>query len=465
MRQTTDPGGAAARVTARPAVRPPTAWAFPEPVSTVLPNGMRLLTVDLPGQHVLSLRVAMQAPVSQEARGTEGSTLLMARALDEGTQQHTDEELADLLERHGIALGAGAGERGVHIGAEVTSRHMGVALELMTECLATPTFPATQVARLVRHRLTDIAHEAADPGVRASLEFIGTYYDERDRPHRPLGGTQASIGRLTPDHLRARHEQLGPAGGTVVLVGDLSTVPDPVGAVTATLGAWAGSGADPTDPGPARRSEEAAGLTLVPRPGMAQTELYLGRPGPDRRTPHGWGTYQALAMLLGGAPHARIDRVLREERGYTYGVRAGFRPRARGGLCVVGGSVRADVTVPALAELLQILDTPGSDLTEEEVRGAADFVARTAPARYLTADAVADEIVSLVSDGMDPAATITSTLADLQDLSVERVAAAWDDVRSGPGWTVVAVGDPAVTDGLSELGLGPVREPRAAATS
>lgn len=462
MRPTTD-AGPTPRVRTRPAVRPPTPWAFPEPGSTTLPNGLRLLTVDLPGQHVLSLRVALRAPVSQEEPGTEGSTMLMVRALDEGTQRHTDEEMADLLERHGIALGAGAGERGVHVGAEVTARHLGVALDLVTECLAVPTFPDPQVARLVRHRLTDIAHEAADPGVRASLEFIGTYYDERDRPHRPLGGTQASVGGLTPDHLRARHAWLSPEGGTVVLVGDLATVPDPVGALAGTLGSWTGSGAGPQWPGPARRSEAASGITLVPRPGMAQTELYLGRPGPDRRTPHGWGTYQALGLLLGGAPHARIDRVLREERGYTYGIRAGFRPRASGGLCVVGGSVRADVTVPALTELLEILRTPGADLTEEEVRAAADFVARTAPARYLTADAVADEIVSLVSDGMEPAPTITQTLADLHDLDVDRVAAAWDEVRTGPGWTVIAVGDPDHADGLADLGLGPVREPRLAA--
>ncbi|WP_158288679.1 M16 family metallopeptidase [Ornithinimicrobium flavum] len=239
----------APRVTARPTVGPPRPWSFPTPSDTLLPNGLRLLTVDLPGQHVLSLRVALATPVSQEERGTEGSTLLMVRALDEGTEQHTDEELADLLERHGVALGAGAGERGVHIGAEVTARHLRVALELVTECLAEPAFPAPQVARLVRHRMTDIAHEAADPGVRASLEFIGTYYDQRDRPHRPLGGTLETVRRLTPEHLRARHAQLGPSGGTVVLVGDLSTVPDPVGLVAGSLGGWAGSTAPAGCPG------------------------------------------------------------------------------------------------------------------------------------------------------------------------------------------------------------------------
>ena len=37
--------------------------------------------------------------------------------------------------------------------------------------------------------------------------------------------------------------------------------------------------------------------------------------------------------------------------------------------------------LPALAELLTILDTPGEELTGSEVRQAADFVARTAPGR------------------------------------------------------------------------------------
>jgi predicted Zn-dependent peptidase len=416
---------------------------------------LRLLLLDLPGQHVLSLRVVLPLPVSSEARGTEGATLLMAQALDEGTGQHTSEELDELAERNGIAWGAGAGERGVHLGLEVTARGLGTALALLTECLADPLFPPVEVARLVRHRLVDIAHDEADPGARASLEMVRTYFDERDRPHRPLGGTPETVASTTPERLRERHAQLGADGGTVILVGDLSAVPDPVSAVATTLGGWRGADRRPGPPGPARRADDAGRVVLVARPGLAQTELHLARPGPDRRTPYGWGTYQALAMVLGGSPHARIDRVLREERGYTYGVRAGFRPRSVGGLTVVGGSVRADATVDALAELVEILRTPGADLTEREVREAADFVALTAPGRYDTADAVADELVSLVADDL-PLDIVTRTLEQLADLTTERVAEAWEEVRRGPGWTVVLVGDPAHAEGLVDLGLGPV---------
>lgn len=440
------------RVTTRPEVTAAGAWRFPVPQQHPLPNGMQLLTVDLPGQHVLSLRVALKLPLAGEVPGTEGSTLLMARALDEGTTGRHSDEIAALLERHGIAWGSGAGERGVHLGVETTVRHLQVALELATECLSEPTFPEADVARLARHRLADIAHDRADPGTRAALEFIHRYYDPAERAHTPLGGTRDSISALTSEHLRQRHAQLCPVGGSVVLAGDLSTIPDPVGMVTATLGTWS-AGAQPQPPRPRRaavRAQDAEGIVLVPRPGLPQTELYLGRPGPDRRTPHGWGTFQALGMVLGGSPHARLDRVLREERGYTYGMRAGFRPRAVGGLCVVGGSVRADATVAALHEMVSILDTPGADLTEQEVRAGADYLARTAPSRYATADVVADELISLLIDDL-PLDTVTRTLDDLHGLDVQRVATAWDEVRAGPGWTVVAVGDPAHATGLEEL--------------
>ncbi len=444
-----------ARVTERPTVLPPVPWEFPQPREHQLRNGMRLLVVDLPGQHVLSLRVHLRLPVSHEARGTEGSTLLMARALDEGTTRHTSEQIAELAERNGIAWGAGAGERGVHLGVEVTGRHLGTALALMTELLAEATFPQAEVARLVRQRLADVAHAQADPGSRASLEFVSTYFDPDDRPHLPVGGTRETVEGLTADHLRARHGELSPRGATVVLAGDLSSVPGAVSLVAATLGTWRGSGELADLPGPARRASDAGRVVLVSRPGLAQTEIHLGRPGPDRRTPHGWGTYQALGMLLGGSPHARIDRVLREEKGYTYGLRASFRPRAVGGLTVVGGSVRADATVAAVGELLSILDTPGDRLTVDEVRAAADFVAMTAPGRYATADAVAEEIVSLAADGLPPS-TVTGTLAQLRDLTRDQVAAAWDEVREGPGWTLVLVGDPGHAEGVAGLGLGEV---------
>ena len=52
---------------------------------------------------------------------------------------------------------------------------------------------------------------------------------------------------------------------------------------------------------------------------------------------------------MGGAFLSRLNKVLREERGYTYGVRLGFMPLRQGGSFAVQGSFRTEVVADARA--------------------------------------------------------------------------------------------------------------------
>jgi predicted Zn-dependent peptidase len=161
-----------------------------------------------------------------------------------------------------------------------------------------------------------------------------------------------------------------------------------------------------------------------------------------------------LSFAVGGSPQARIDRVLREERGYTYGIRAGFRPRSRGGLFTALGSVRGEVTAEAVGALLEILDLQGADLTDAEIAHAARFQARTAPGRYATCEAVAGEAVSLAMDGLE-VDFVTRTLHQVRTLDPSVARQAWDRHRGAP-WTVVLVGDAQHADSVRALGRGRV---------
>lgn len=427
----------------RPAVADPAPWAFPVPEHVALDNGLTVLAVHLPGQHVLALRVALPLPLAEEPRGREGVGLLLARCLDEGTARHSAEALAERLERSGIAFGAAVSERGLVADVGVTAGRLELAAGLLTEILTEPVFPRREVAREVRRRLADIAYHEADPGATAVRTFEATYHGPDDRASRPIGGLRETVCLLTPDDLVRRHAAaFHPDRATVVLAGDLTGV-DWEGALRRTLGTWAPSPSVPDaaaePPTIGRRAPDAARVVLVDRPHAVQTELVLGRPGPSRRDRYGWGTYQALSVLLGGSPHARIDQVLREEKGWTYGLRAAFRPRADGGVLVVSGAVRGDATAPALEVLLEVLDLRGEQITDAEVHAAAAYVARTAPGRYALAADVAAEIAGLALDGLDPE-FVTTSVEQARTLSPGRARDAWD-AHLGPGWTVVLVGD------------------------
>jgi predicted Zn-dependent peptidase len=172
-----------------------------------------------------------------------------------------------------------------------------------------------------------------------------------------------------------------------------------------------------------------------------------------------------LGFVVGGSPNARIDAVLREEKGYTYGIRSTFRPRRRGGVFLTSGSVRSDSTTESLRLLVEILESGREGFRDKEIRSGVDFIGKTAPGRYATADTIADEAVGMALDGRTTEFT-TANLRDLATVDKARVDAAYARFADGAGigvgapglgWTIVMVGD---TDehltAVRELGLGEV---------
>lgn len=440
----------------RPQIAPAEPWAFPVPTTSDLPNGARLHAYDLPGQYVISVRVAVPLSLAGEPRDREGIATLLSRLLDEGTRQHSPLEFAELLERHGVGLGAGMTESALVVELDVPKRNLAPALDLLRQLLAEPSFPEEEVRRAVATRKAEIEQERASAPHRAAREFVATYFDPAERASRPTGGTAETVDAVTREDLIAFHaEHVGPEGATVVVAGDLSGV-DAAEVVASTLGTWSSASHRPApEPRAAARAADAARIVVVDRPDSVQSEFAVGWDGPDRHVSAGWAPYQVLSFVLGGSPTARLDAVLREEKGYTYGIRSAFRPRRVGGTFLTSGSVRSEVTVEALDLLLAILDSARDGVTGQEVREGVDFLSRTAPGRYATADAVAGEACSLAVDGL-PQDFTTTNLRRMLDLTAEQVDAAGSDYLTGE-WTVVVVGNATQwVDALRALGRGAV---------
>ena len=452
---------------ARPVVAPPEPWAFPEGQQHDLPNGLRLITYDVPGQYVLSVRLGLPVSLRDEPREREGVASIMARTLDEGTANHTAEEFARLLERKGVSFGAGMADAGLSIDLDVVKGNLEPALDLLRQILTEPVFPQAEVARQVRTRLAEIEQERSVAAHRAGLEFVRTFYAADDRSSRPTGGSRETVQAITRDDVAAFHERHVVASGvTAVVAGDLEGLDVPA-LVQAALGGWRRGPADRP-----RHLDHAASLApdrgrivLVSRPGSVQTEFVIGAPGPDRSVEGGWAPYPVLGFVLGGSPNARVDAVLREEKGYTYGIRSSFRPRRRGGVFLTSGSVRADSTAESLRLLVEILESGRDGFSDKEVRSGVDFIAKTAPGRYATADTIADEAVGMALDGRTTEFT-TANLRDLVTVDRDRVDAAYARFADGAGiaagapgagWTIVMVGDASQhLEALQQLGLGDV---------
>ncbi|WP_329460074.1 M16 family metallopeptidase [Streptomyces sp. NBC_01497] len=445
----------------RPAAGEARPWAFPAPGRGALPNGLTVLRCHRPGQQVVAVEVCLDAPLDAEPEGLDGVATIMARALSEGTDKLSAEDFAAELERCGATLDAHADHPGVRVSLEVPVRRLPKALGLVADALRAPAFAESEVERLVRNRLDEIPHETANPGRRAAKQLSKELFPASLRMSRPRQGTEETVARIDAAGVRAFYAaHVRPATATAVIVGDLTGV-DVDQVLAETLGAWTGNEGTPR-PVPAVTADDTGRVVIVDRPGAVQTQLLIGRVGPDRHD-RVWPAQVLGTYCLGGTLTSRLDRVLREEKGYTYGVRAFgqvLRSAADGSgasLLAISGSVDTESTGPALDDLWKVLRTLAADgLTDAERDVAVQNLVGVAPLKYETAASVAGTLADQVEQHLPDdfqaqmyarlaeTGTVEATAAVLAAFPVDRL-------------VTVLVGDGAlIREQVEALGIGPV---------
>ena len=381
-------------------------WAFPVPERGALTSGLAVLRCHRPGQQVVAVEICLDIPLDAEPDGLDGIAAIMAGALSQGTATHTAEEFAAELERCGATLDTHADYLGARVSLEVPASRLPRALGLLTEALHTPTFPDSEIERLVSNRLDEIPIELANPGRRAARQLAQELFPASARLSRPRKGTEDTVARIDAAGVRAFYQDhVQPAAATAVVAGDLTGF-DLDAVLADTLGGWTGAGTGPL-PLPPVATGGRGGVVIVDRPGAVQTQLLIGRTGPDRHDP-AWPALVLGTYCLGGTLTSRLDRVLREEKGYTYGVRAFQQvlrspaPHAASGaagasVLAISGSVDTASTGPALADLWTVLRRLAAEgLTETERDTAVQNLVGVAPLRYEQAVSVADTLADQV---------------------------------------------------------------------
>ncbi|MFJ2773139.1 M16 family metallopeptidase [Streptomyces sp. NPDC087300] len=376
-------------------------WAFPAPERGTLANGLTVLRCHRPGQQVVAVEIHLEAPLEAEPAGLDGVATIMARAFNEGTDKHSAEEFAAELDRCGATLDAHADHPGVRVSLEVPVSRLPKALGLLADALRAPAFADSEIERLVANRLDEIPHEAANPARRAAKELSRQLFPATARMSRPRQGSEETVAAIDSAAVRAFYEKhVRPATATLVVVGDL-TGTDLDAVLADTVGAWTGDTAQPR-PVPPVTADDTGRVVIVHRPGAVQTQLLIGRIGADRHD-RVWPAQVLGTYCLGGTLTSRLDRVLREEKGYTYGVRAFGQvlrsaPDGSGAaMLAISGSVDTASTGPALDDLWKVLRTLAAEgLTDAERDVAVQNLVGVAPLKYEMAASVAATLADQV---------------------------------------------------------------------
>ncbi len=439
----------------RPGASDPRPYHFPPFERRRLDNGLTIISAHLAGRPLLAAQLILEGGAGVEPAELAGVTALLARALPEGTEERDAIAFVEATERLGAEIHADSGWETLVATAEVPRRHLGPALDLMAEMLLHPALPGHEIDRLREERINDLLQAAAEPRRRVERAFSTTIYASGVPYARLLAGDETTVPRLDRATLATRHAAiLDPRQATMVIAGDLTDV-DPVSVVGSAFGGWR---ADAKDVEHGRLADDAGRrqVIIIDRPGSPQSEVRIGHVGLPRRIDD-FHAVAVMSVILGGLFNSRLQRLLREERGYTYGIGAGFDFRRSAGPFAVRTAVQTEVTGPAivdiLGELRRIREAP---IEVDELREARDFLIGVFPLRFEVAAQVVGAISGLVvhdlpDDELDryrPAVAALTT-DDISEAAIRHVRP--DDA------SIVLVGDAEqVVPQLEAAGIGPV---------
>ena len=443
---------------ALPLPGPNAPFRFPTIHRHTLANGLDVRVVSHHNVPVLSAVMLVPGGTAADPPHRAGLAAFTTDLLDEGSGGRSALDVSDALARLGADLDVDVGPDAIVVSLTTITRFMQPALALLAEMITAPNLAAPDVERVRKlrlERLRQLRDHAAAVAERALARVL-----YRDHPYGHLGlGTEASLEATTLDDVRAFHRgAFVPIGSTLVLVGDA-----PIEALVAEA-ERAFSGWRPAPGGAAVNHE--AGLTppglvpeyriaVVPRPGAAQSELRIAHVCASRSTPD----YHALAllnMILGGQFVSRVNMNLRQEKGYTYGVRTGFDLRRGLGPFVLQTSVQTEVTADAIREALrEIEDLRGPrPATAEEIALARASITRGYPRGFETAHQVARGVAQLALHNLPDSyfEQFVPRVEAVTEADVSRVAAQYLDTAR---MVTLVVGDhDRIARSLTSLNLG-----------
>ncbi|MES2934367.1 MAG: pitrilysin family protein [Pseudomonadota bacterium] len=379
-----------------PKAAPPRPFSLPSGEQFQLKNGLTVIHHRNPSLPLVAAQIVIKTGSEANPLDRAGLASFTAQMLEEGSTSRSSPQIAQEIAQLGAQLYAASSADASMAQVMSLKANFRPALDLLADVVLHPAFPLEEVERQRSSRLGELSQQREDAGAVASRVTLAALYGNR-HPYGTLEiGTEASIKATTRQDLQTFWQQhYVPRNAALIVTGDIG-LDELKTLAEASFGGWRNPSTEtPVTTITAIPQPSPAQMVLVDKPGAPQTALRIGIIGPARNTPD----YEALQVMnaaLGGLFTSRLNTVLREQKGYTYGISSAFAYRRQPGPFFIGSSVRTDVTGPAIKAIFkEVRKMLAQPLPAAELRNARNAQVLSLPAQFESNRAINGSLANL----------------------------------------------------------------------
>jgi predicted Zn-dependent peptidase len=326
---------------------------LPQWREVTLGSGATLLLVEKKDVPMVALTARLRGGAVADPTAKQGLASLTSEMLMKGAGSRSAEQIAAAADSLGANLSVDAGTEATVVRADFMAKDAAAMIELVTDVLRRPTFPASELDK-VRQRAIEQIAAAKDGDLRQLNGVYFSAYLYGSHPYaNPVGGSEATLAAITRDDIAAFYrDQFGGDRLILAVVGDFDAK-QMESMLRKAFGDWAKAAAQPPVV-PQVTKATGRRVLLVDKPDATQTYFWIGNTGIARSTP------ERVALELantdyGGRFTSLLNSALRIKSGLTYGARSMMIQNIRPGPLAIASYTRTDATEQAVDMALDVL--------------------------------------------------------------------------------------------------------------
>jgi zinc protease len=188
-----------------------------------LANGLKVLVAERHTAPVVNFSMMVDSGYAADPKDMPGLATLTLNMLDEGTPTRSADRISEELEALGATFRTSANLDAASVNLNALRTTLPRALDIYSDIILHPAFPAAELDRVRARQLAAIANEKTDPE-EAPMRALGPLLFGPGHAYaRPLTGTgtEAAVKRATRDDLANFHRTwFRPNNATLLVVGD-----------------------------------------------------------------------------------------------------------------------------------------------------------------------------------------------------------------------------------------------------
>lgn len=322
---------------------------LPRPTTIKLPNGLTVLLLERHKVPIVNFSLWIGTGSLDDPKDQPGLAKFTADMLREGTARRSSAQLSSEIDAMGGTLNAVSqfGETYTQVNASGFSENADKVLDLVTDIVLNPTFPADELDKYKKRQLAELEEQRSEPGFLGEERLYRALYGSS--PAAVVSPTPASIQAVTAEQLKQFHDQhYAPNISLLGVAGDFDSK-QMTTQIEKYFGGWKQQ--KTATAVPASGSSASSRIYLVDRPDSVQTNIVAGELAVPRNSPD-YLPLRVMNRVLGEGTTGRLFMNLREDKGYTYGAYSSYDADTYARPLIANTEVRTAVTDGSMHELL-----------------------------------------------------------------------------------------------------------------